>query len=99
MPKKPVMRMRCRDLRRKYGITAKAYAKLWQAQGGLCAICNQPEVTTLANGIVQSLAVDHDHATGKVRGLLCRACNTGLGLFQDNTARMLDAVKYLMAAK
>lgn len=96
MGKKPVVRMRCRDLRRKYGITAKDYAKLWKAQDGLCAICRRPEVATLVDGQIQSLAVDHNHATGEVRGLLCRACNIGLGMFQDDRGRMLDAVKYLM---
>jgi Recombination endonuclease VII len=52
-----------------YGITAEAYWRLYAAQGGRCAVCQR------ANGKSKRLAVDHDHVTGRVRGLLCTTCN------------------------
>jgi hypothetical protein len=79
---------------RKFGINRKQYGDLLLAQNGLCAICRQPETDT-RNGQVKALAVDHDHETGVVRGLLCVACNTGLGKFKDNRNTMLAAIKYL----
>jgi hypothetical protein len=59
-------------LRRRFAITLEAYETLFNAQGGACAICGRPEYT-------RSLAVDHDHTTGVVRGLLCTRCNLRLG--------------------
>lgn len=64
------------------------------AQDGRCAICREEETAT-ARGRVRSLAVDHDHETGAVRGLLCSRCNTALGLFRDNPALLLEAIAYL----
>ncbi len=66
------------DLRRKYGIGADEYDRLLEAQGGTCALCDKPE-TARHRETVFSLAVDHDHATGEVRGLLCARCNRVLG--------------------
>lgn len=60
------------------------------AQGGLCAICGE-----LPSGKRALLFIDHDHKTGKVRGLLCGACNAGLGYFKDTTSRMTKAIEYL----
>lgn len=72
--------------RAKYGITPEVLNKMMADQGGVCAICGvQPDVPY----------VDHDHVTGEVRGVLCRACNVGLGFFRDDPARMLEAVAYL----
>lgn len=64
---------RDRTLQRRYGITAEEYDALLSAQGGRCAMCKRPH---RGRG---RLAVDHDHATGRVRGLLCFHCNTMLG--------------------
>lgn len=58
-----------RDIRRNFSITAEQYAALYAYQGGKCALCQ------VATGKVKRLAVDHDHKTGKVRGLLCGPCN------------------------
>lgn len=70
-----------------YGITLEDYQRMWIAQLGLCAICwREPEG--------RDLVVDHDHATGKVRGLLCDRCNTGMGQFEDNMAWLLRAASY-----
>lgn len=77
------------ELRRNFGITPGDYRAMLAAQGGVCAICRKPEK------IRQRLAVDHDHATGKVRGLLCRDCNTSLGKFGDSLEILRNAVAYL----
>jgi len=62
-------------LKSKYGITPAEYDRMLAAQRGLCAICGGPP-----NGRWPRLAVDHDHATDRVRELLCNHCNTGIGL-------------------
>lgn len=61
-----------------YGITIEQYEALYEAQGGVCYICRR------AKGITKRLAVDHDHATGYVRGLLCAKCNGYLGYIRDS---------------
>lgn len=82
------------ERQRKFGVTRAQYADMFLAQEGACAICRQPETAT-RNGLVKALAVDHCHETGAVRGLLCVACNTGIGKFNDNRSTMLSAIKYL----
>lgn len=64
-------------------------------QGGVCAICGSGPDGQGPSG--QTLNVDHDHATGKVRGLLCRTCNRGIGLFYDDADRVMAAAAYLLA--
>lgn len=81
-------------LKRNYGITPEQYDALHDAQNGLCAICGQPE-TKVMKGIRCVLAVDHDHVTGKIRGLLCTRCNAGLGQFGDNIESLAKAIDYL----
>jgi hypothetical protein len=82
------------DLCRKYGITLAERTEMERAQGGVCAICQRPE-RNQRQGVTKALAVDHDHATGQVRGLLCEDCNRGLGMFGDSTKTLLAAVAYL----
>ena len=65
-----------------YGITVDAYNALFEAQGGVCALCGKEESLT-RKGQVQPLAIDHDHRTGKVRGLLCNKCNIKLVGIED----------------
>jgi len=86
---------RVRMMGRNFGISLEDYDKMWDAQGGLCAICGMPE-TAKMRGVIKYLAVDHDHATGQIRGLLCQCCNAGLGYFEDNQANLLKAIQYLM---
>lgn len=62
------------ELVRLYGITQQEYESMIENQGNVCACCHQPETAT-KNGKVMNLAVDHDHHTGEVRGLLCYSCN------------------------
>ena len=85
------------SLVKKYGITLEEFWIIWTAYRGQCGICGilmkLPE-----NRQGQSLdvvAVDHDHTTGKVRGLLCNACNKGLGLFKDSIENLQKAKEYL----
>lgn len=80
-----------------YGITPEQYNTLHIDQGGVCAICGQQE-TKIHKGVKVDLCVDHDHETGKVRGLLCAMCNHGLGNFKDNTELLTNAIDYLQSA-
>jgi len=73
----------------RYGITPEEYDTMLGLQGGGCAICGS------SNTARDSLAVDHDHDTGRVRGLLCSGCNTGLGMFGDDLERLRKALRYL----
>lgn len=68
---------RKRSLRNKYSMTVENYNKLLAQQGGKCAICRKHQ-----SEFKYPLHVDHDHQTGRVRGLLCCGCNTGLGHFE-----------------
>lgn len=79
-------------LRRSYGITHVDYERILKRQAGRCAICRR---ATASDRRSKRLGVDHDHATGAVRGLLCGACNIGLGMFGDNVDRLRAAVTYL----
>ena len=95
---KPCHNARCREtrerlyggsrhyhLKRRYGIGAAEVDALIESQGGLCPICGRdgPE------------HVDHDHSTGRVRGVLCFNCNGGLGQFADDVDRLVGAISYL----
>lgn len=77
-------------IRRKYGITLEQYNKLLISQDNGCAICGRAEEP---DG--RRLAIDHDHATGNVRGILCNNCNNGLGSFSDNIEQIIKAIDYL----
>ena len=81
-------------LKSNHGITLKQYEAMLIAQGGVCAICGQPETKKL-KGTLCNLAVDHNHSTGKVRALLCHNCNVSLGAMRDNPQRLRKAVAYL----
>jgi len=72
-------------LKRRYGITAADAAAMVAAQGGLCAICKA----------APAVHVDHDHATGAVRQMLCFNCNGGLGQFKDDPAVLRAAAHYV----
>lgn len=81
--------------RSKYGLNFGEYARMFEEQCGVCAICGLPETSIHSNGKPRSLFVDHDHNTGRVRSLLCMKCNIGLGEFNDNTDLMKLAIKYI----
>lgn len=81
-----------RRLKRR-GATQKMYDVLYEAQHGCCAICSEPEEK------FSWLCIDHDHVTGRVRGLLCPNCNRGLGLLGDSEHLLQKAKDYLISAK
>lgn len=80
---------------RKLGITPQDYLDMYQAQGGRCAICGTDKPKK--NGEIVAWSVDHDHTTGRVRGLLCHGCNLALGGFKDSTHLLMKAVGYLQS--
>lgn len=80
---------------KKYGLTLAMYEEMLDRQEGGCAICRKPP-SIRYNGKIKRLAVDHDHATGKVRELLCDQCNGGLGLFADDIEIISAAIRYLI---
>lgn len=80
---------------RKYGMTPADYDKRLAEQGFTCALC-PTEAWETRDGV---LHVDHDHETGKVRGLLCHHCNLGLGHFADDPDRLAAARTYLLDRK
>lgn len=79
---------------RKYRITDDEYQRLLDAQDHRCSICEQPE-TQMIRGKTLPLSVDHDHETGKVRGLLCSKCNATLGFVKDDPNHLFAAIQYL----
>jgi hypothetical protein len=79
-----------RQLKRKYGISLQDYEQLLAETDHKCQICGKTEEE---NG--KRLAVDHCHKTEEVRGILCDTCNTGLGMFLDNTNLLNKAIEYL----
>ena len=88
-PKQEKKYARKAHLKRRYGISEDLFQFLVDQQGNKCAICGKPEPTRPV------LSVDHNHRTGKVRGLLCSKCNLGLGYFQDNPTTLDKASEYL----
>lgn len=78
------------SIRRRFGITDAEYRRLLDFQGGRCAICKSPSAKYTTR-----FHIDHDHTTGRMRGLLCSDCNTGIGLFQDSTTLLSSAIAYL----
>jgi len=78
---------RAASRQRRYGLSASAVAAMIRAQGNVCRIC----------GRTNPDCVDHDHETGRVRGILCSRCNAGLGHFKEDAERMRAAAEYLRA--
>lgn len=72
-------------LKHRYGLSQEEFKNLLDIQNGLCALC----------GDRAAIDVDHCHKTHKVRALLCRKCNVGLGFFEDSIERLTDAIAYL----
>jgi hypothetical protein len=98
-PKESFTRYRSAHLKSEYGLTTAEYEAMLKSQNNCCAICKQEETWTYKNGRVASLSVDHDHKTGKIRGLLCRDCNQSLGKFKDDYALVYAAYQYLSIHK
>jgi hypothetical protein len=83
------LRQRAGHLKRKFGITMEQYNAMLEAQGGGCFICGRPPREDI------SLHVDHNHSTGKVRGILCFRCNNSLADLQEDPALLMKAAGYV----
>lgn len=86
-------KVRAANLKRNYGITPEQVDSLWEQQHRACPIC-QSDLATVQDG-----HVDHCHETNKVRGLLCMACNVGLGLFKERADSLRNAAEYVLLHK
>jgi len=73
-------------LKKAYGLTVEEFEQMVEAQSNKCAICEKD--------LTNDLHVDHCHSTGKVRGLLCSACNKGIGHFGDSSELLIKAAGY-----
>lgn len=83
-------RVRGYQIKSKYGVTPEHFREMLIGQAGRCLICHRvPERT---------LVIDHDHATGRIRGLLCNRCNRMLGIAEDSPKRLAAAIRYLQVA-
>lgn len=78
-------------LRRNFGLTVADFDRMFADQGGVCAICKEPETRSRW----YTLAVDHCHKTGRVRGLLCNRCNAAIGMLRDRPELAVAAGEYL----
>ncbi|MBX9682128.1 MAG: endonuclease VII domain-containing protein [Gemmataceae bacterium] len=87
-------RRRWSKLKAKYGITKDQYLEMHASQDGKCAICGRSEQQFWRGERLQ-LCVDHCHKTGKIRGLLCKRCNIGLGHLDDSVDFLNNAITYL----
>ena len=85
---KPCQKRKAR-LKKVYGLSWEDYSHMLRMQGYACSICK----ISISNP--KQANVDHCHKTEKVRGLLCRGCNLGLGFFQDSVKNLENAIKYL----
>ena len=81
-------------LTRKFGIVDGWFEEKMREQGGVCAVCNQPE-TAIRLGKILPLSIDHDHTNGKLRGLLCNACNRAIGSLRDDPNTIRKAADYV----
>lgn len=81
---------------RRYGLTPDGYAKMFEEQGGRCGLCGRtPDEAGHRGNFEHILCVDHCHATGSIRKLLCSPCNKGLGIFGEDIPRLKAAIAYL----
>ena len=82
-------------IRRTYGIDKAGFIELVSLSGGKCMICDRELDLTTRTNQPNKLQIDHDHVTGKVRGILCFSCNTALGKMQDSPETLKKAARYL----
>ena len=90
------MQMRAYHFKRKYGITLEEYYAMLEQQNNKCAICGNEE-TSKRRDTLRLLSVDHDHVTGKVRGLLCNGCNQLIGYFKEDISLLYSAMQGMIA--
>jgi hypothetical protein len=78
------------NLKKNYGLTLENYDNLFKFQSGYCLGCNRHQ-----NQLNHKLNVDHNHITGKIRGLLCIGCNRALGFVEENRHTLINLANYL----
>jgi hypothetical protein len=93
--KKTVEERREIGLKRRYGITYADYMSMYDTQNGNCRICNESLVLWCDKREPKAACVDHCHATGKIRGLLCHECNVALGLVHENEVIAQNMIRYI----
>lgn len=86
---------RDRMRRHNYGLPLGEYDRMHTQQDGKCAICGERETSLHSSGKPRDLFVDHHHETGLIRSLLCMRCNSGIGLFRENSLLLTKAIEYL----
>lgn len=86
--RKDIKRYNLKNRVKRYGINIDDYNEMREKQNGCCAICKSQIV-------LETSRIDHNHVTGRVRGLLCVSCNTGIGLLKDSPQIMKNAISYL----
>lgn len=86
---------RARYYRRTHKLEIAQAEELLRAQNGICVLCGLQLKLFGTRHSPSSACVDHDHATGRMRSILCRACNTGLGLFRESSALLRKAASYI----
>ena len=95
-PERATLSRRKFNLEKNYGLTVEEYERILANQGGVCAICRRDEPNEHGRtGKKFRLSVDHCHATGRVRGLLCQKCNRAIGLMDDSVDLLKRAIDYL----
>ena len=86
-------------LLQRYGIDKVTYMLMLKSQNGVCAICNKSETVKDCNNNIRPLSVDHNHLTGKIRGLLCYYCNTMVAYIENSPQLVEIITKYLKETK
>jgi hypothetical protein len=85
------LKLRNNHLKKGFNLTHEDYEEMLKKQNGVCLICKRHRVASNKG----HMTIDHCHATGKIRGILCSWCNRGLGVFEDNVQFLKNAIKYL----
>jgi len=85
----------CTECHAAYKDRRRSYGELVEQYGDVCGICRRSETSKTRSGELRRLAVDHDHITGKIRGLLCGDCNRMIGMAKDKIEVLEAAIEYL----
>lgn len=96
-PAKHKKQRHARHLRKMFGLSRTDYQAMLDGQGGVCFICKKPETVKMNGEEVSPLSVDHSHATGKIRALLCGHCNRMIGMAKESPKTLRAAADYLEA--
>lgn len=90
---------RAYKLKSQFNLTVEQYEAMSEVQNGKCASCGEEQIIYDKFGNLRRLAVDHDHATGEVRQLLCNTCNVALGMINDDVRKLQCLIEYVKRHK